>query len=259
MTTIRDQTKLLADCAAVTVVSPSWGLALEHQFGLGSKLHIVTNGYDPEELADVKPHNFGHFAIVYTGTFYPPKRVLSPVMAALKQLNSITSTMNNEWYFHYYGTKNDYVRAEAERFGVRERTILHGVVPRTEALSAVRGAGVAIVVTSITQKPTLADQGMITGKIFEAIGMETPILLVAPLGSDTVTVGETAGLARHFTANDTEGMIAFLMEIMRGRILKPINRDKYAWTSIAKKMNFVLHAAMGNANNKEKKPGEKQQ
>jgi len=70
--------------AAVTVVSRSWSLGLDRRFALGRKLQVVTNGCDPEELEETKPHDFGNFAFVCTGNFYPPKRVMSPVMAALR-------------------------------------------------------------------------------------------------------------------------------------------------------------------------------
>ena len=67
-------------------MSPSWGVALDRCFGVGSKLHVVPNGYDSGEMAAIKPYDFGHCAIVYTGIFYPPKRIISPFMAALKRL-----------------------------------------------------------------------------------------------------------------------------------------------------------------------------
>src|SRR5262249_54324589 len=80
------EAKLLAGCAAVTIVSQSWALSMARRFNLGAKLHVITNGYDQGELAGVELHQFGHLAIVYTGSFYPPKRVVSPVLAALKRL-----------------------------------------------------------------------------------------------------------------------------------------------------------------------------
>src|SRR5437867_4334315 len=45
------EARLLAGCAAVTIVSPSWGMTMESRFSISSKLHVITNGYDAEELA----------------------------------------------------------------------------------------------------------------------------------------------------------------------------------------------------------------
>ncbi len=63
---------MIAGSAAVTTVSPSWARVMDRQFGVGAKLHVVSNGYDPEDLATVEAHHFGHFAIVYAGSLWPP-------------------------------------------------------------------------------------------------------------------------------------------------------------------------------------------
>jgi glycosyltransferase involved in cell wall biosynthesis len=242
---MQEEAQLLAGCAAVTIVSRSWGLALDQRFGLGAKLQVITNGYDPEGLADVKPYDFGHFAIVYTGTFYPPKRVISPVMAALKRL---TDTMHGEgggtWYFHYYGEHAMHVHEEARRFGVTDRVVLHGRVPRAEALSAVRGANVAVVITSVTDEATLAERGIVTGKIFDALGLGTPILLIAPPGSDAEVIAQTTGVGRSFTGSDVAGIAAFLQAALSGHGLAPKNLEAYAWPSLATRLDAVLRTAI---------------
>jgi glycosyltransferase involved in cell wall biosynthesis len=245
--TVREEARLLADCAGVTIVSPSWREAMERRFGLGPKLHVITNGYDPEALADVKPYDFGHCAIVYTGNFYPPKRVISPVLAALKHLKDTTQGKGGQWYFHYYGGQGHRVREEAERFGVTEQVVLHGNVPRAEALAAVKGAGVTVVITSVAEGATMADRGIMTGKVFEALGLGTPILLVAPPGSDVETIAETTGLARRFTGNDVAGIAAFLAETVSGRAIEPKNLDVYAWTNIARRLDAILREAAVSA------------
>jgi glycosyltransferase involved in cell wall biosynthesis len=239
-TTIREEARLLADSGAVTIVSHSWALGLDRRFGVGSKLHVVTNGYDSEELAGVAPHAFGHFAVVYAGTFYLPKRVISPVMAALKILSETTNQRVDDWRFHYYGIHQQHVTEEAERFGLMHRVVLHGSVPRAEALSALRGAGVAVVITSVFENALLEDEGIVTGKVFEILGLETPILLVAPSGSDARVVVQSAGIAQSFTGTDAEGMASFIKNVMLGRNPEPLNASAYAWTNIAKRLDAIL-------------------
>src|SRR5262245_22892257 len=90
--------RLLNRAAAVTIVSDSWAADLNSRYKLGPKLQVITNGYDSEELANVVSHDFGHFAIVYAGIFYPPDRVVTPTLAALKRLK--TNGAPYDWYFH---------------------------------------------------------------------------------------------------------------------------------------------------------------
>ncbi len=241
--TIQEEEKLLAGCGAATIVSPSWARSLERRFGVGDKLHVITNGYDSEELERIKTYAFGHFAIVYTGGFYPPKRVITPVMAALKGINR-TLNGKSDWYFHYYGEEGNHVRDEAIRFGIMDRVVLHGSVPRSEALAAVRGANIAVVITSIEEKLTNEDAGIIPGKLFETLGLQTPILIIAPLGADIDRIIDTGGLARRFAGCEVDEMKSFIAEIMSGQVPQSKNPEFYAWGKIAEKLDDVLHTAL---------------
>ncbi len=243
---VQDEATLLAGSAAVTVVSSSSGVLLDQRFHLGAKLHIITNGYDPEELADVHPYHFGHFAIVYTGTFYPPWRVISPVMAALKHLKETPHGQGREWYFHYYGRKEDHVREEAKRFGVSERVVLHGFVPRSEALAAVRGADVVVVTGSVADDITENVKGHVPAKVFEALGLRARLLVVAPPGSDLGTIVEPTGVARRFVGSDINGIASFLAGAMAGWDPEPKGSDMYAWTNIIKRLDTVLRGVVGH-------------
>ncbi|MFZ3013948.1 MAG: glycosyltransferase [Nitrospira sp.] len=242
--TIREEASLLKGCAAVTIVSPSWGMALDRRYSIGAKLHVVSNGYDSDEMATVQPYDFGHCAFVYTGNFYPPKRVISPFLAALKRLKESLNQSSGRWYFHYYGGQEDHVREEADRFGLNDRIVLHGRVPRREALSAVKGATLAVVITSINEESSLEDKGIVTGKIFEAIGLGTPVLLIAPNSSDATVTTETTGLVTSFMGSDIQGMVSFLQGVVSGQVPRPNKVEVFAWTSIAKNLDTVLRKAI---------------
>jgi len=238
--TIQQEKQLLTDCSAVTIVSPSWAKSMADRFSLGEKLHIVTNGYDAEELDSIKPKDFGHFAIVYTGIFYPPKRVITPIMAALKYLKENTDWTDRAWYFHYYGREEDHAQAEATKFNVIDRVVLHGNVPRSEALAAVRGAGVAVIITTIDELASVQDQGIIPGKIFETIGLGAPILLIAPPNSDAATILRNTGIAGIYNGQDIRGIAAFLDARIKGESMKVNNTQAYAWPNIAKRLDSIL-------------------
>ena len=237
---VKKEVDALGTCAAVTIVSPSWGLALDQRFGVGTKLHIMTNGYDPGEMADIKPYDFGHYAFVYAGIFYPPKRVITPFLAALKLLNESLLDSADKWYFHYYGVDEDHIRGQADRFGLTDRIVYHGRVPRQNVLSAVKGAAMSVVITSVTEQETLGDKGIVTGKIFEAIGLETPVLLIAPIGSDARSIAEPTGLVKSFTGTEIQGMVLFLKDLMGGRAPEPKNIEICSWEAISKNLDILL-------------------
>lgn len=240
----RMEASLLAGCAAVTIVSPSWGLALDQRFGVGSKLHVVTNGYDSDEMAAVKPHEFGHCAFVYTGIFYPPKRSISSFLAALKLLKESSYGSGKEWYFHYYGVDEKHVREHANRFDLTHRIVFHGQVPRREALSVVKGANLAVVITSVEEEETLENKGIVTGKIFEAVGLATPVLLIAPIGSDASTITASTGLVKSFRGSDIQGMASFLADVVQGQAPQPKHIESCSWAVISKNLDALLRGAL---------------
>jgi glycosyltransferase involved in cell wall biosynthesis len=230
--------RLLDGCSAVSVVSPSMARCLEQRFGVAGKVDVIPNGYAPSDFADVTPASFGHFAIVYTGTFYPPKRDIEPLMKALTRLAQIG--LARPWRFHYYGAQGDYVQEAARRHGVERYVELHGMVPRHQCLEAVRGAGAAVVITSVDAHANLAERGIITGKIFEPIGLGTPVLVIAPPQSDLEAVVQTVGRGAVFPGLDVEGMAAFLARVMQGDIPESRKPETYAWPQLIGKMDAML-------------------
>jgi hypothetical protein len=147
--------------------------------------------------------------------------------------------------FHYYGPHGHHVLEEAERFGVRRLVTVHGKVSRSDALAAVKGAGVAVVITSVVESPSPEDNGMVTGKIFEAIGLGTPTLLIAPAGSDAHAVAEVTGLARSFTADNVDGIASFLGGLVDGQALELNDPTAYTWENLAGGLDGILRKAIG--------------
>ena len=242
------ESEILKKCAAAVIVSPSWAGELERRFHVNPKLQVISNGFDPEEFVEVKPMSFDHFAIVYCGNFYLPKRVITPIMVALKQLQEMEDLQClPKWTFHYFGGHGNHVHEEAEKFHVRDRVVLHGRVARSEALSAVRGAGVSVVVTSIGDKITPSDKGIIPGKLFEAMGLKIPILLLAPSESDIRTIVEDSGAGGCFTGSNIEGIVSFLIKTMKEGRSQSNNFETYEWPNIAKRLSGVLEDVLVQA------------
>jgi glycosyltransferase involved in cell wall biosynthesis len=246
---IERERMVLAGSAAAIGVSSSLTQSLREQFGAENALRVISNGFDPEELAQIPKLNFEHPAVVYTGTFYPPKRSVEPLMAALQKVDELGRNQR-PWAFHYYGYQGEYVRRVAEEHRVENRVVIHGNVPRREALAAVRGADLAVVISSIYERASLQDKGIVTGKVFEAIGVGTPLLVIAPEGSDLDGVLSVTGLGRRFAGTEIDGIAAFLQQTLNGETPPVSNPDPFSWINIVDRLDGVLrevlHAKRGD-------------
>lgn len=239
----RREARLFKRSAGVFVVSPSMEKWLAGSFGEEAKIRVVPNGYDPEELSIIEPMAFDHFAIVYAGRFYPPKRTIMPVMQGLRR--AVDGGNENDWLFHYYGPQGDLVRAAAREVALENRVVDHGLVRRDQALSAIKGAGCAIVVTSVMDSGCEADRGIVTGKVFEALGLGVPLLVIAPPGSDVEAVVQTASRGAVFSGSDREGIARFLTDLMYGHVEQRVRTDNYAWPVIMAKVDSALRKIAG--------------
>jgi glycosyltransferase involved in cell wall biosynthesis len=232
---------LLQGAAAAITVSPTWANALRDRFECANKVHVITNGYDPEEAERVAPHEFDHFAIVYAGRFYPPRRVVTPLMAALSQLKN----HKTRWFFHYYGGHQSHVAEEAAKYGLADRVVQHGYLPRAECLSAIRGASVALVLNPVSANATDRDLGWIPAKLFEPLALRAPILFIGATDGDAARIVQETGDSGVFSGQDTSAIVSFLSALMDHKTMTIAGCDAYSWAQLAIKLDRVLREAAG--------------
>jgi glycosyltransferase involved in cell wall biosynthesis len=215
---------------------------MDEEFGVGHKLHVITNGYDPEDLAAVKPHDFGHFAMVYAGSFFPPKRVITPVMAALQRLKA---TDAHKVFFHYYGKDSKHVANEARKHGVMSRVILHGQVPREEVFSALKGCNLAVVITSVSGGERSEDKGMIPAKIYESLGLRNRVLLIAPKKSDVRKLLDETGCGHSFAADEIDDIASYITGLVGKNRDIQVSPEFYSWPTTVERLDRTLRTILG--------------
>jgi hypothetical protein len=120
------------------------------------------------------------------------------------------------------------------------RVVLHGQVPREEALSALSGSKINAVITSVSDEERLEDNGMIPAKIYESLGMGKYILLLAPKNSDARKVLEETGHGRSFTAAEIDGITCYLNELIVKRQHVQTSAELYSWPHIVDRLDSTL-------------------
>jgi glycosyltransferase involved in cell wall biosynthesis len=234
----RKESKLLQSCTAVSVVSRSMAVFLEKQFNIKGKVFVIPNGFDGDEYHHVAHHKFDHFAIIYAGSFFPPMSSAELIMKVLHALE--TRNLTKPFLFHYYGPNVDYVHSVAQQHKCDKYVVLHGNVPHAECLSAIKGSGVAIVIVSEINSTDLGERGVITGKIFEAIGLGTPMMVVAPSGFDVEQIVDTVGNGAVFSSHEISAMADFIIARMEGIELQKGHPEIYGWENIGGQMDRML-------------------
>lgn len=241
----RQEGACLAKAAAVSIVSPSWGALLDDEFHCGAKLKVISNGYDPELLGAAPETDFGHAALVYAGGFRPPKRVIDPVLEGMAHLESVAPMGEARWLLHYYGPHGTAVEACATRLKVSHRVRNHNEVARAEVLAALKGSAAGIVIATVGRETAKDQRGIVTGKVFEMLGLGIPVLAIAPPESDLrLAVGDNGLCA---TGDETDRIASFFRQVVEGKRQRFTPPIEYSWPHLASMLSELLEEAVGRA------------
>lgn len=228
--------KLLNKCDAVTVVSPSMKQSMEEMFGIGNKVHIIPNGYDIDEYAHIEATEFDHIAIVYAGQFIAPNSTPEPIMKAMDLLNNDDTLPT--WKFHYMGPSGETVNDQIKQYGLENRYTYHGNAPRKKCLKNIKGASLAIIITSVKKEASLAEKGIITGKVFEPLALKIPILAIAPEDSDVECIVKDRGWMCR--SDDVNEIAKIMKSIIKHESKFEASDERYSWSHISAQLSKEL-------------------
>lgn len=229
--------EIIRDAAAVIAVSPSMLAVLDREYDVGTKGHVLPNAFNEEEMVAVVPRELDHFAVVYAGQFYPPKRTPEPLLSALRR-SGVPG-----WRFHYAGPHGELVLRAASSLGVAERVVCHGSVTREESLALTAGAHLAVVITSVEQTADVADRGIVTSKLFDIVGLRRPMLVIAPPGSDVEAMVAGRESTACFPADQTEAIARWISSVAAAGT-RPAAAERHSWRCRGKELRSILAEAV---------------
>lgn len=197
--------RVLAQADIVTTVSQP----LAEQLGrLGARqVEVIFNGHFEREIEPVPPDRVfaddGLLRIVYTGSIYPRQQDCRVVFAALASLGERASRFR----VVVAGSGRPHWEKVAEQQGVAHLLDHRGPVPRPVALAMQRDADALLAVEFAG-----VSDGVLSGKIFEYLASQAPIIVTGPRGC----VGDLVEQAGRGVAVETpervRGVLTALLE-----------------------------------------------
>ena len=184
----------------------------------------ILNGADFDDFAGLDYHRGDRFRITHTGSFFG-KRDPRPFLTALAEsgLEDVVA--------RFVGDFRLSDREWAESLGLGSRIELHPYVSRREALALQRDSDALLL---LIPDAGGRGRGVLSGKVFEYLAAERPILAaVPPEGAAAELIQETgAGLVA--AADDVPGLIGALTELhaawqegtLDGTALSPEDRER---------------------------------
>lgn len=204
---LRLRNRVMDGAKAVTTVSP-W-----HQQHLQSltstPVHLIYNGYDEEEMGFEKQET-RTFSIAFIGRFISlTLRQPQMLLEALGEMIEEGAITDGEWHLDFYAEaeKEAEVRALARMYGIATSIKWHRFISRSELCDIMAESSVLL---ALGCPPEDGQHGILGTKVFEAMGVEKPLLLVPSDEDSLAELIRESGIG--IAARDKEEVKTFLRQ-----------------------------------------------
>lgn len=171
------QKQMLREATAITVVSDGIALSLTEQYcenkDQKKKVNTINNGYEITHIFHESAED-GTLRICYTGTLYSGQRDMALLFEALSALVTEKRVEPEKIEVHYAGGESEELFLQASPYDVNGCIVDHGFVARDDALGLQNNSDLMVVLSWNTQN----EQGILTGKFFEYLAVERPIISI---------------------------------------------------------------------------------
>jgi glycosyltransferase involved in cell wall biosynthesis len=187
---------------AITCVSDAIADELRERAPNGEVL-TISNGSDFDDFAGMEHHASGRFRLTHAGSFFG-KRDPRPFLTALKQSGL------DDVVVRFLGDFRTSDREWAETLDLGDRLELIPYAPRRRSLELQRDSEALLL---LIPEAGGRGKGVLSGKVFEYLAAERPILALVPPDGAAAELIEAAGAGTVVAPDDVDGIAAALTEL----------------------------------------------
>ena len=136
------------------------------------KLHIITNGFDADDIKDIPYERSDKLSFCSTGSLYDGQRDTSDLFMVLAELVKNGVIKREQLRFDYAGRNFAVLAAQAQKYGMGDILCDHGELSRIDCLRLQRNSRFLVFNTWNFKN----NEGILPGKIFEYMMMHRPII-----------------------------------------------------------------------------------
>jgi len=143
------------------------------------KMNIIPNGYDPADFSNINEISSDSNCISYIGSLgesYPLEKFIN----AFKILCSNSSN----WKLRFVGNISESTKKLIEKNELESNTFFIPYKPHHEAVQLMKSSSILLLIIPQIKE----NKGILTGKIFEYIASENPIIFIGPLDGDAAAI-----------------------------------------------------------------------
>ena len=148
-----------------------------------SNVEVIPNGFDDEVEHDEEIELSQKFSLSYIGLL-PKSSLPTNLLMAIQRLIDENSDFKNDIELNFIGDIHESVSALIHELQLSNYTNFFGYVPHKEAIKYQKSAQVLLVLIPNVNR----NKGIITGKVFEYMAANRPILALGPINGDLQSI-----------------------------------------------------------------------
>jgi len=148
-----------------------------------SNVEVISNGFDDEVEHDEEIELSQKFSLSYIGLL-PKSSLPTNLLMAIQCLIDENSDFKNDIELNFIGDIHESVSALIHELQLSNYTNFFGYVPHKEAIKYQKSAQVLLVLIPNVDR----NKGIITGKVFEYMAANRPILALGPINGDLQSI-----------------------------------------------------------------------
>ncbi|MGC6284056.1 MAG: glycosyltransferase family 4 protein [Polaribacter sp.] len=205
-----------------------------------SNVEVITNGYD-DEVDNYEKIELSHkFSLSYIGLL-PKSSLPTNLLIAIQRLIEEKPEFNNDIELNFVGDIHESVSALVSELGLSEYTNFLGYVPHNEAIKYQKSAWVLLVIIPNVE----GNKGIITGKVFEYMAANRPILALGPTDGDLQTILNDSNAGTVIDYDDLDKIKSVLIDLytkFKNRKLAIVSQgvEKYHRRNLTKQLATII-------------------
>lgn len=171
---------------------------------VAGRFAVIPNGYDGEDFSGVEPLKEERFVITYTGTISEAY----PIEALIAALNSLEPQVKQKMKFRFVGNMPESVGQKLRLAGLEME--LTGYVSHALSVTYLLSSDLLLLVI-----PKVANnRGILTGKFFEYLAAQKPVLAIGPTDGDLAALIEETRCGQIFNYDDAPGIAHYINQTL---------------------------------------------
>lgn len=198
--------KVLVRSDRLITVSPSLKRSLSEKYRNieASKIDVLPNGYDKADFKTLEKTEHEAFTVCYTGTMadtYAP----SVFFLALQEV----AALHPEAAIKIQITGQVTERIKEQITGTGLPVVFTGTVAHSKVVEYQKNADLLLMVIPDVERA----EGIVTGKLFEYLASENPMICLGPENGDAAAIIEACAAGKTFNRNNRKGIVRYIEKV----------------------------------------------